>query len=53
MIWNDKAQYEGEWKDNQAWGEGTFTHIDGDSYEGKWRKNKQNGYGIYKNMNGG
>ena len=40
------------WKDNRAFGQGKFVHIDGDVYEGNWVNDKANGYGVYVHVNG-
>jgi hypothetical protein len=34
MIWADGAKYEGEWNYGQAFGQGKFNYVDGDTYEG-------------------
>jgi hypothetical protein len=47
MTWQDEAKYEGEWQYNQAYGQGTFFHLDGDTYAGTWVNNKANGFGVY------
>jgi len=41
------AKYEGEWRNNQAYGNGTFTHLDGDVYVGSWKDNIADGMGVY------
>ena len=38
--------YEGNWKDNQRDGYGTYKWNVGDSYEGEWKDNKFNGQGT-------
>ena len=50
--WGDGSTYEGEWKDNQRYGKGTFKYADGDVYTGEWKDDIQNGKGIYKFKNG-
>ncbi len=42
----------GEWKNNQAKGNGTFTHVDGDIYTGEWKEDQASGYGEYSHKNG-
>ncbi len=32
QIWPDGTKYEGDWKDNSAWGYGKFIHRNGDYY---------------------
>jgi hypothetical protein len=32
--------YTGDWKDDMAEGEGTFTHFNGATYVGQWFKDK-------------
>ncbi len=34
QIWTDSSNYVGQWKNNQANGQGTLYHADGDVYEG-------------------
>ena len=36
QVWSDKATYTGLWNDNEAHGQGKFTHPSGDYYEGEW-----------------
>ena len=40
------AVYDGDWKDNQRDGYGTYKWNVGDSYEGEWKDNKFNGQGT-------
>lgn len=47
QSWPDMAKYEGEWRNNQAYGNGTFTHLDGDVYVGSWKDNIADGMGVY------
>lgn len=32
QIWSDKSKYEGEWKQNAAWGYGKLTKANGEVY---------------------
>ena len=38
--------YDGDWKDNQRDGRGTYKWNVGDSYEGEWKNNQFNGQGT-------
>jgi len=40
-------KYEGEFKNGQISGEGTFSWPDMRSYKGEWENGKKNGYGTY------
>ncbi|KAL9645100.1 hypothetical protein ABK040_001986 [Willaertia magna] len=40
-------KYEGEWKDGNMEGQGTFTFPNGDLYDGQWKENKPTGQGLY------
>jgi hypothetical protein len=40
-------KYVGEWKDDKAHGQGTYTFADGDKYVGEFRDDKRNGRGTY------
>ena len=44
--------YEGESKDGEPHGIGTYTWSDGVKYEGEWKDGKYNGQGTFKNSNG-
>lgn len=37
MEWPDGAQYEGSWSFGYPFGQGKFTHIDGDCYVSQWK----------------
>ena len=39
--------YNGEWKDDNFHGQGTYTFADGAKYVGEWKDGKQNGQGTY------
>jgi len=52
-MWPDGAIYDGQWKDNHAFGKGKFTHSIGDIYEGDWIRDKANGMGTYTSANSG
>ena len=41
-----KADHEGEYKDDELCGQGTFTFADGSKVMGEWRDSKLNGYAI-------
>ena len=45
-------QYTGEWKNNNAHGEGTFTFANGEQYIGEYKNNAANGQGTYTYANG-
>ena len=48
----DKIVYEGEWKEHQRHGQGSYYYADtGSKYVGLWRKGKMTGHGeiIHKN----
>lgn len=55
MVWENGAEYAGEWVDDQAHGKGRFQHTDGDIYIGDWAQNCAEGKGVYytKNQGGG
>ena len=44
--------YEGEWKDDNRHGQGTFYYVTGASYSGEWNNGLIHGYGIYNYVNG-
>lgn len=45
MIWPDGKQYEGDWKNNQMHGKGTFKWPDGRVYVGEYLEDKKHGFG--------
>ena len=45
--WPKVGKYEGEFKNNEISGHGSFTYSDGTRYIGEWAYNKQNGEGIF------
>ena len=44
--------YEGEWENDKASGQGTFTRPNGNRFEGRYRDDKSNGWGVYTFSNG-
>ena len=46
------ARYEGNWKEGEKHGQGTYFFPNKDRYEGKWQKGKQQGQGTYFFLNG-
>ena len=49
---NTEGIYEGEWKDGQPNGQGTYTSTSGDTYVGEWKDGKKNGQGTMTWANG-
>jgi hypothetical protein len=49
QLWPDGSLYEGDWKENSAWGLGKLTNKDGSYYEGQWMNNHANGIGVFVN----
>ena len=50
LVWRGsygESVYEGEYRDGNLHGRGTFTWPDGDRYEGEWRDGKTHGHGTY------
>ena len=45
-------RYEGEYKEDERSGQGTFWYPDGSVYEGTWAEGQRNGHGIYTYANG-
>ena len=41
MTLQDGSNYDGEWKDNKKYGQGTYTLTDGNRFEGEWKDGKQ------------
>lgn len=52
MTWEDGSKYEGEWKNGERHGKGTFYYTNGDKYIGDWVRDVQHGKGIYYFQNG-
>ena len=56
LTYNNKEDengiYEGEMKNNEKYGYGTYKDKNGDSYKGEWINNKKNGRGKWFNKNG-
>ena len=48
----DGARYEGEWRDGNRHGNGTFWYANGGRYEGDWRDGNRHGYGTLRYANG-
>jgi len=47
-TWQDPfEEYEGEWKDGDYNGQGTYTYASGDKYVGQWKNDKYDGQGTY------
>ena len=51
-IWANGDDYEGEWKNNMADGEGTLRTADGTKYKGHFVKGKEDGKGVLEDKNG-
>lgn len=45
-------QYEGEWRDDEKHGKGTFYYQNGDKFEGLFARNQRSGYGVMQYANG-
>ena len=43
---NDEGTYEGEWKDGQPNGQGTWTAPSGSNYVGEWKDGNRHGQGT-------
>lgn len=43
--------YDGNWRNNLAYGYGKLIHACGDIYEGEWIDDKANGHGCYIHAN--
>ena len=50
--WTNGAVYEGEWRNNQTNGKGTFWHSGGDIYIGEFLNDQAHGFGVYIHKNG-
>ena len=48
----DGSKFEGEVKDRNINGNGTYTYSDGSKYVGQWKDGKQNGQGTYTYSDG-
>ena len=46
QIFKDGSKYEGEFKDNEAYGFGIFYSDDGDVYKGEWKNHTKEGIGL-------
>ena len=44
--------YEGQWRDSQYHGHGTYTWADGSRFIGQWENSIEHGFGTYYHMNG-
>jgi hypothetical protein len=44
-------RYEGDWKDDQMWGEGVYHYVSGAVYEGSFAANLPNGWGELRGVN--
>jgi len=49
---NSGSKYVGEWKDDNAYGQGTLTFVAGDKYVGEFRDGKFHGQGTYYSADG-
>ena len=49
---NEEGTYEGEWKDGQPNGQGTWTSPKGANYVGEWKDGKEHGQGTYTSTSG-
>ena len=45
-------QYEGEWRDDEKHGKGTFYYQNGNKFEGQFARNQRSGYGVMQYANG-
>ncbi|KAH7824573.1 putative MORN motif protein [Monocercomonoides exilis] len=45
-------RYDGEWKDNEMCGYGTYYYDDGSRYKGQWKSNQRSGFGVQFYANG-
>jgi hypothetical protein len=52
-TFTDGGNYVGEWKNDMANGQGTFTYANGDKYVGEWKDGKKHGQGTYIMADGG
>ncbi|MBB6462610.1 MORN repeat-containing protein [Flammeovirga kamogawensis] len=46
-IFEKKGFYEGYWKNNKRYGEGTYSWVNGDRFEGNFKKGIRDGFGVY------
>ena len=51
--WDDGAEYEGQWQNDQQTGKGTAIYPDGDMYKGDWSDSKWHGKGTLNYDDGG
>jgi hypothetical protein len=51
-IYSNGDKYEGEWRNNQRYGQGTMNYANGDKYEGGWLNNRRSGQGKFTYTNG-
>ena len=40
LVHSDGDIYEGEWRNDKAWGVGKYIHFQGATYEGEWANDK-------------
>jgi hypothetical protein len=52
QVWPDGVEYEGDWRNGMAEGEGVFNHANGDVYTGELYRDRAYGYGVYEHTNG-
>lgn len=45
LIHSDGDYYEGDWKEDKAYGVGVYNHVNGAKYQGEWKEDKQHGTG--------
>lgn len=48
--WNNGEVYEGNWKQGEKSGNGTWKSQT-DSYSGEWASNRQEGFGVHQHLN--
>jgi hypothetical protein len=53
MYFFNNDHYEGDFKDNEAFGNGTYTWKDKSTYKGEWKNNKMHGFGTISYTNRG
>ena len=47
FSWEDRLQYNGEWKKGNIHGHGSAIFPNKDNYIGEWKHNKKDGHGTY------
>ena len=52
MYYSDGDKYEGDWKNGNMEGKGTYCYNNGDKYDGDWKNDKKEGKGIMCYSNG-